>query len=75
LEPEVRSDHSVLKALHPDIARQFETLRDQIAITFDSSVILDSSSYTGSSQVIAEHRILIKKFENFLQNIRKLQGF
>ena len=84
LQLEVRSDISVLAASHPDLAQQFQELRDQIdppSRTFDSSVIEDSSatfnstSVLDSSKFIAERRALVKQFDDLLRYIRSLQGF
>jgi len=78
LQLEVRSDISVLAALHSDIAQQFQTLRDQIDTpsasihypdTFDSSTALDSSV------AITERRTLLSKFDGLLRFIRSLDGF
>jgi hypothetical protein len=84
LQLEVRSDVSVLAASHPDLAQQFQKLRDRIdppsgtldsSTTADSSAISDSSSVPNSSKVIAKRRALFKQFDHVLQSIRSLEGF
>ena len=83
LQLEVRSDISVLATSHPNIAQQFQELRDRIDTpsTVDSSIIVDSSvtSYSpsalDSSKSIIERRALIKQFDNLLRSIRSLPGF
>ena len=84
LQLEVRSDISVLAASHPDLAQQFQELRNQIdppSRTFESSVIEDSSTTSNSTSIpdssksIAERRALFKQFDDLLRYIRSLQGF
>ena len=83
LQLEVRSDISVLAASYPDLAKNFQELRDRIDSpeTLDLSVIVGSSltsnppSTVDPSKPIAERRALIKQFENLLRSIRSLQGF
>jgi hypothetical protein len=81
LQLEVRSD---ISASHPDLARQFQKLRDQIDPPFrtfgssaneDSSTSFNSSSTPDPSKIISERRTLLKRFDNLLQDIRSLQEF
>ena len=76
LQLEVRSDISVLATSRPDLAQQFQKLRDQIdlpAVIADSSVIFNSA--LDSSIFINERQILIKQFDDLLRFIRSLPGF
>jgi tetratricopeptide (TPR) repeat protein len=80
LQLEARSDISVLATDHPDLARQFQELRDQIDLpstALESSLIEDSSviSSLKLSKSIVDRRALFKQFDNLLQHIRSLQGF
>lgn len=84
LQLEVRSDISVLAASHPDLAQQFQALRDQLdspSSTLGLSEIEDSSSSSDStsvvdwSKLIQERRELIKRFDDTLHIIRSLKGF
>src|SRR5208282_5407025 len=84
LQLEARSDISVLAASYPDLARQFQELRNEIdpaSRTFDSSVIEGFSAISksnlvmNSSRFIAQRDILFKKFDDLLRYIRSLQGF
>ena len=84
LQLEVRSDISLLETSYPDLAKQFQELRDRIdppSSTFDTSIIADSSITSNSSslldlsQSIAERHALVKQFDALLRSIRSLQGF
>jgi tetratricopeptide (TPR) repeat protein len=84
LQLEVRSDISALASAHPDLAQKFQELRDRIdipLITFESSVIRDSSashdsaSISNLSKFNSERRALFQRFDDILQCIRSLHGF
>ena len=83
LQLEIRSDISELAASHPDLAQQFQELRDRIdspSEPFDSSMIVDSSvtfnssSVLDSSKFIAERRALVKQFDDLLQSYSIFTG-
>jgi CHAT domain-containing protein len=83
LQLEVRSDISVLRASHEDLAQQFQKLRNQIDSPFKGSLpysedhlLADFNSYSARemSKAIAERRALLKRFEDLLQQIRSLSG-
>jgi tetratricopeptide (TPR) repeat protein len=80
LQLEVRSDISALSDKHPELAQQFQELRDQIdapsrtletLASENSFVGLDSTS-PDSYKVISERQ---KRFDNLLSDIRSLEGF
>jgi hypothetical protein len=77
LQFEVRSNISILATLHPDLASQFQELRDLI----DSPVLVDypdsfiSSAALDSSISITERHALVKKFDDLLRFIHSLDGF
>ena len=78
LQLQVRSDISMLSGSRPDLAQQFQELRNQIdppSRTFDSSAISNSTSILDSSKSIAERCALIKRFDDLLRSIRSLHGF
>jgi CHAT domain-containing protein len=84
LQLEVRSDISVLAASHPDFARQFLQLRNQIdppsgkfdsSLAEESSDIFNSTFVKDSSRFIAERRALFTEFDDLLRDIRSLDGF
>jgi hypothetical protein len=85
LQLEVRSDISILAASHPNLAQEFEGIRNEIDSpleTFDhSSVMLnspvkfDSLSQQDLLKSTAKRRALAKDFENLLTFIRSLDGF
>ena len=79
LQLEVRSDISVLGTKHPELARQFQELRDQIDFasgTFESGVIEDQSNSTSNlSTLISNRQRLVKQFDDLLARIRCLDGF
>jgi hypothetical protein len=78
LQLEVRSDISVLATSHPELAKQFEELRNLIdlpspiaeyQVDFDSPYSLDSTN------LVAKRRTLVKQFDDLLISIRSLDGF
>lgn len=74
LQFEVRSDISDLEAFCPDLAQQFQKLRDQIdppSVTIDSPDILDSSSQDFSLS-ITERQTFVKQFDDLIRQIRSL---
>jgi len=79
LQLEVRSDISILGASHPDLAKQFQELRDRLdppSITFNSSAMVDSSPPAlHSLSRITERHTLVKQFDDLLRFIRSLDGF
>ena len=84
LQLEVRSDISVLEVSYPDLAQQFQDLRDQIdppsrtsesLLTDDLWTTSDSISILDSSKSSATRHALLKRFDDLLQHIRSLQGF
>jgi len=83
LQLDVRSDISVLAASYPDLAQQFQDLRERIdssARTFNSrSVIVDSpvtfNSAFGSSIFVNTYRTSVKQFDELLLSIRSIGGF
>jgi tetratricopeptide (TPR) repeat protein len=83
MQLEIRSDISVLASSHPDLAQQFQELRDQIdspttsghSMIEDYSASINSISTPDPSKSISERRALLKRFDDLLQHIRSLQGF
>ena len=79
LQLEVRSDISVLEESHPDLARQFHNLRDQIDPPSKTSNYLavedGSTSILESSKSIAGRRALLQQFDDLLRYIRSLPDF
>jgi tetratricopeptide (TPR) repeat protein len=84
LQLEVRSDISILEVSHPELANQFQELRDRIDFSSgisESSVIEDhfdisnSTSILNFSKSVAGRRALLKEFDDLLQYIRSIQGF
>ena len=79
LQLEVRSDISILASFHPDLAHQFQELREKIdppSRTIEFSVIEDPSTTFNSdpSKAISERRALLKQFDDLLVYIRSLPG-
>ena len=64
LQLEIRSDISLLAESHPEHAKQFNEIRDQL----DSPHLADRSTRD-------QRRTLSKRFETLLTKIRKLDGF
>lgn len=75
LQLEVRSDISVLAASHPDLAKQFQELRDQIDSSSQDLAPWDSLAPELSLKNISERRVLLERFDDILHCIRTLQGF
>lgn len=80
LQLETRSDISILTASHPNIALQFQELRDRIDSPENSTIVnlsytSDLSSVTDLSKAIDERRALVKQFDDLMQSIRPLKGF
>ena len=75
LQLEVRSDISVLATMYPELAKQFQNLRDQIdnpSGTSEDSLIISDPSL---SKTIVEGSRLVKKFDDLLNHIRSLKRF
>ena len=82
LQLEVRSDISILAVSHPNLAKQFEGIRNEIdpPRTFDYSVVhnysmMNSNGILEPSNSISERHALLKRFDYLLQHIRSLEGF
>ena len=83
LQLEVRSDISELAAEHPELARQFQQLRNQIdspSRTSELGMIEDQvarvNSDSNSATFISKgSRTVYKQFEDLLEYIRSLPGF
>jgi len=79
LQLEVRSDISVLGAEHPELAQQFQHLRDEIDCplrTLESGLIEhQSTDINSASNASTNRRKLLQQFDSLLVQIRSLQGF
>jgi tetratricopeptide (TPR) repeat protein len=84
LQLEVRSDISVLAASHPDLAKKFVELRDQIdyssrtpevSVIEKCSVTSSLAFILDSSKSIAARHALHRNFNDLLRFIRSLEGF
>jgi len=81
LQLEVRSDISALETNHPELARQFQELRDQIdsiSKTFEpdgQSICGINSTSDMSETFISYSRRLHQQFDDLVVHIRGLQGF
>jgi tetratricopeptide (TPR) repeat protein len=71
LHLEVRSDISVLRASHPDLGRQLDSLRDQL----DHPVYSIEQRVPNSVSETERRRALSKNFDSLLFTIRQLEGF
>ena len=80
LQLEIRSDISVLAANHPELAHQFQELRNQIdspSSTLERTMIQDQSGRVtaNSSRVISNRRTLLNQFDDLIVHIRSQHGF
>ena len=69
---EIRSDISVLKTSHPDLAQEFEDIRDRL------DQPQNEKTYSNHSYVnphYEDRRSLSQQFDNLLNSIRRLSGF
>jgi len=82
LQLELRTDISTLETSHPDLARQFRGLREQLdpPRNSESPLIEDTLSLVDptspeSSKSVTKRRALQKQFDDLLLHIRSLKGF
>jgi len=78
LQLETRSDISILKAQHPELARRFEELRNHIDSPSTSSAMNEdrtSGVNVLPSITIKSQQSLVNQFDHLLSEIRSLPGF
>jgi tetratricopeptide (TPR) repeat protein len=73
LQLEFRTDISVLNELHPTLAQQFESIRDQL--DQPERILYGQTESYSASISIEERRRISNRFDDVLRTIRELTGF
>ena len=71
LQLELRSDIMILQATHPEVARKFEHIRDQLDQPFHGAETTGDYSIANTS----DRRMLSNQFDDIINTIRQLEGF
>lgn len=72
LQLETRSDLSILKSSHPNLAAEFENIREQLSAPWNDVL---GPHIIVETDIVEHRRFLSQKFNSLLDSIRSLEGF